>query len=62
MKLSETSIDGKYGADEAWDAIQDWLYTYNLELGIKDRCNLYTAIRDVLENADLKEVQTKSHD
>ena len=59
MKLSETTIDGKYGADEAWDAIQDWLYTYNLELGIKDRCDLYTAIRNVLENAELIEVAVK---
>lgn len=57
MKLSETTIESKFGADEAWDAIQDWLYSYNLELSIKDRCALYTAIRNVLENANLKEVQ-----
>lgn len=60
MKLSETTIEGKFGADEAWDAIQDWLYSYNLELSIKDRCDLYTAIRNVLENAELIELPSKT--
>ena len=56
MKLNELCIDTRDGSDRAWDAIQNWLARYDLDLPSGTEQAINDVLQEILDSTDVHRV------
>jgi len=57
MKFNELCIDTRDGSDAAWDAIQNWLASYDLDLPAGTEQAINDVLQEILDSTDVRRVK-----
>ena len=57
MKFNELCIDTRDGSDAAWDAIQNWLASYELDVPPGTEQAINDVLQEILDSTDVRRLK-----